>query len=65
MTISGSLVVALALAEGAILVDAAWQAATVDEKWQTDQWGEDDEAARTLAARQRDFEAGCRFLSLL
>jgi chaperone required for assembly of F1-ATPase len=65
VTISGSLVVALALAEGAIDVDTAWKAATVDEKWQTDHWGEDDEAARTLAARQRDFEAGRRFLSLL
>jgi len=65
VTISGSLVVALALAEGAIDVDSAWQAATVDEKWQTDQWGEDDEGARALAARKRDFAAGCRFLSLL
>lgn len=65
VTISGSLVVALALAEAAIDVDTAWQAATVDEKWQSDQWGEDDEAARALALRQRDFEAGWRFLGLL
>ena len=65
VTISGSLVVALALAEGAIDVDTAWKAATVDEKWQADQWGEDDEASRALALRQRDFEAGWRFLGLL
>lgn len=65
VTISGSLVAALALAEGAIDVDTAWRAATVDEKWQSDHWGEDDEAVRALAARQRDFEAGWRFLSLL
>ena len=65
VTISGSLVLALALAEGAIDVDSAWKAATVDEVWQFDQWGEDNEAARALAARQRDFEAGWRFFSLL
>ena len=64
-TISGSLVIALALAEGAIDLDAAWAAATVDEAWQTEQWGEDREAARVLEARRREFDAAFRFLGLL
>ena len=65
VTVSGSLVVALALAEGAIGLDAAWDAATLDEQWQIEQWGEDAEALHALANRRADFEAGARFLSLL
>ncbi|HYN46588.1 MAG TPA: ATP12 family protein [Allosphingosinicella sp.] len=65
VTVSGSLLIALALAEGAIGLEAAWAAATLDEQWQAEQWGEDEDAAVALAARRRDFEAGARFLALL
>jgi chaperone required for assembly of F1-ATPase len=65
VTISGSLLIALALAEGAIGVDKAWAAATLDERWQAEHWGEDAEAAAALVNRRRDFEAAARFLSLL
>lgn len=65
VTIPGSLIIALALAEGAIDLDAAWTAATVDEAWQTEHWGEDEEASRVLAGRRREFEAAYRFLQLL
>jgi chaperone required for assembly of F1-ATPase len=65
VTVSGSLVIALALAEGAIDPDAAWAAAALDELWQAEQWGDDAEAAAALAARRRDFDAGHRFLELL
>ncbi len=65
VTVSGSLVIALALAEGAIDFDTAWAAATLDEQWQAEHWGEDPEAAKAMAARRADFEAGHRFLSLL
>lgn len=65
VTISGSLVIALALAEGAIGLDEAWDAATLDEQWQAEKWGEDAEAAAALAARRREFEAAFRFLCLL
>jgi len=65
VTISGSLLIALALAEGAIPLDTAWAAATLDEQWQAEHWGEDFEAAAALANRRRDFEAAARFLALL
>lgn len=65
VTISGSLVVALALAEQAIDLESAWAAASLDEQWQAEQWGEDAEAAAALAARRRDFEAAHWFLTLL
>lgn len=65
VTISGSLVVALALAEEAITLDEAWAAATVDEAFQAEKWGEDAEAAAVLEARRRDFAAAWCFLRLL
>jgi len=65
VTVSGSLLIALALAEGALPLGEAWAAATLDEQWQAALWGEDAEAAAALASRRRDFEAGARFLALL
>jgi chaperone required for assembly of F1-ATPase len=65
VTISGSLVIALALAEEAIDLETAWAAATLDEAWQAEQWGEDEEATARLEARRSEFEAAERFLRLL
>ncbi|HET9427413.1 MAG TPA: ATP12 family protein [Allosphingosinicella sp.] len=65
VTVSGSILVALALAEQAIGFDEAWRAATLDEQWQAEKWGVDDEASKALAGRRADFEAGARFLALL
>ena len=65
VTIAGSLIVALALAEGAIGLDSAWDAAMLDEAWQAEQWGADPLAAASLQNRRREFEAAYRFLTLL
>jgi chaperone required for assembly of F1-ATPase len=65
VTISGSLVLALALAEGAIGLEAAWRAATLDEAWQAEQWGADALAQQALDSRRREFDAAYRFLTLL
>jgi chaperone required for assembly of F1-ATPase len=65
VTISGSLVIPLALIEEAIDPDTAWNAAALDEHWQTEKWGDDAEAAAALAARRREFDAAWRFLTLL
>jgi chaperone required for assembly of F1-ATPase len=64
VTISGSLVIALALAEGAIEPDAAFDAAHLDELWQEEQWGADDFALEARAIRRRDFLSAARFLNL-
>lgn len=64
VTITGSLVLALALAEGAMDADAVWQAANLDEDWQTEQWGEDMFATQARAVRQADYDAAVRFLGL-
>ena len=65
VTISGSLVIALALAEGEIGLETAWAAATLDEAWQAEQWGEDSLAVQAMAARRREFDAAYLFLTLL
>jgi len=65
VTISGSLVIALALTEGEIGLDQAWTAAIVDEAWQAEQWGEDPLAVEALENRRREFEAAYLFLTLL
>jgi chaperone required for assembly of F1-ATPase len=65
VTIAGSLIVALALAEGAIGLEAAWDAAMLDEAWQAEQWGADPLAAASLENRRREFEAAYLFLTLL
>jgi chaperone required for assembly of F1-ATPase len=63
--VSGSLLIALALAEDALGREQAWAAASLDEQWQLEKWGEDSEAALALANRRRDFESGAHFLQLL
>lgn len=65
VTVGGSLVAALAVLEGTVSVDTAWNAVSLDERWQLDQWGADEEAEKALAGREADFRAGVRFLSLL
>jgi chaperone required for assembly of F1-ATPase len=65
VTVSGSLVGALALLEGAVAAETLWQAALVDELWQAEQWGEDELAIQARDAHRADFEAGARFLALL
>jgi chaperone required for assembly of F1-ATPase len=65
VTIGGSLIAALAILERAFSPDQAWEAVTVDERWQLEQWGADTEAEAALDNRRRDFLAAARFLELL
>jgi chaperone required for assembly of F1-ATPase len=65
VTIGGSLVAALAVLKRARTPEEAWNAVTLDERWQLEQWGSDAEAAQALEIRRRDFLAAARFLELL
>jgi chaperone required for assembly of F1-ATPase len=65
VTIGGSLVVALAVAEEAVAAEGAWEAVSLDERWQLEQWGSDADAEAALANRRRDFLAAAKFLKLL
>jgi chaperone required for assembly of F1-ATPase len=61
-TLTGSALLALALAHGARDPDQVWDAAHVDEDWNRDQWGVDEEVAARRAAREVDFRAAVRIL---
>lgn len=65
VTIGGSLVAALAVREGAVTPEAAWDAVEVDARHQAERWGADPEAVARDEARKRDFLDGARLLALL
>lgn len=65
VTLGGSLIAGLAVLEKAITAEAAWDAVSVDERWQLEQWGGDAEADAALENRRRDFLSAARFLQLL
>jgi chaperone required for assembly of F1-ATPase len=61
----GSLVLALALAEGRLTADQAFALAQLDETFQIEQWGEDEEATDRRAELHADIAAAARLLDLL
>jgi len=63
--ISGSLIVALAVAEGHLAAADAFAAAQLDELYQVERWGEDPIATKRHEGIRHDIEAGARFLALL
>lgn len=65
VTIGGSLVAALAVLERAVSPQKAFDAVSLEDRWQLEQWGSDAEAEAALENRRRDFLAAARFLSLL
>lgn len=65
MTLTGSALIALALARGVLSLDAAWTAAHVDEDWNWEQWGRDTLALERRAARRAEIQAAARVLELV
>jgi chaperone required for assembly of F1-ATPase len=63
-TLTGSALLALAVARGFLSAEAAWRAAHVDEDFQAERWGEDAEATARGKARRREFEAAATALAL-
>jgi chaperone required for assembly of F1-ATPase len=63
--LTGSALLALAVALQRLSPEEAWAAGHVDEDWQISQWGEDAEAAVRRVNRWRDFAASARMLELL
>jgi chaperone required for assembly of F1-ATPase len=59
-TLTGSALLALALAHGAISCDAAWATAHVDEDWNMEFWGEDALALQRRAFRFAEMQAAAR-----
>ena len=63
-SLTGSVLLALAVARQHVSAEEAWRIAHVDEDFQISQWGEDAEASARREARRRDSEAAARALAL-
>jgi len=63
--LTGSALLALALLRGVLDADQVWKAAHVDEDWNIEKWGIDEEVAARRAARLVDFRAAAGLLKAL
>lgn len=59
----GSLVIGLAATEGHATPETLWEASRIDEDWQVEQWGRDDDAAALAEQRRRSFLRAARFFA--
>ena len=64
-TLSGSLIIALAVLHGRLDAAQAWDAAHVDERYQAAVWGRDAEAEARLALRRAEFDAAAAVARLV
>lgn len=64
-TLTGSALIALALLRGFLTVEAAWQAANVDEDWNIEQWGSDAQALERRTLRFAELRAAATVLQCL
>ena len=62
--LSGSLIATLSLVEQVRDNEALWPLVNLEELWQEQQWGRDDQAAAVRNIKQAEFEAAARFLEL-
>ena len=63
-TLTGSALIALALAAGRITADEAWTIAHVDEDWNMETWGRDEMALQRRSFRRRELDAAADVLRL-
>jgi chaperone required for assembly of F1-ATPase len=64
VALSGSLVLALAVIRHRLTAEQAWALSRIDETWQIEQWGDDEEAAEMAARKRVDFLQADRFFAL-
>jgi len=64
-TLTGSALLALSLAHGAIDAEAVWAAAHADEDWQMEQWGRDELALERRAFHFAELQAAATVLRLV
>jgi chaperone required for assembly of F1-ATPase len=64
-TLTGSALIALAVAAGRLDVGQAWNAANVDEDWNMNFWGRDELALQRRETRFADMQAAAKVLELV
>ncbi len=65
MSMTGSAVLAAAAQRRHLTAEEVWSLAHVDEDWQIEQWGPDEEEAKRRAGRHSEFQGIVEFLMLL
>ena len=63
-TVTGSLVLGLALAHEEIDAERAWTVCRLDHDYQAEKWGEDDEAGEAAAGLRAELDSAVRFMAL-
>lgn len=64
VSLSGSLILGFATALGHLTAECAWALSRLDEDWQAEQWGVDDEATAHAALKRAAFLDAARFFAL-
>ncbi|MBL6428289.1 MAG: ATPase [Maritimibacter sp.] len=64
VSLSGSLIIALAVMHGRIDPETGWAISRIDENWQAELWGEDEEAAEHAALKRQAFLDAALFFRL-
>lgn len=64
MQASGSLVIALALVMGRVDADTAFELSQLDESYQSERWGHDEEAAERRRCLREEIRVAAAFLAL-
>ena len=62
---SGSLIIGLALIHGHIDAESAFGASQLDERWQNEKWGEDEEEIKRRDALKEEIENAVKLLDLI
>jgi len=65
VSLSGSLIIGFAVLHNSKTAEELWSLSRIDEAWQQEQWGEDDEALETAAIKKSAFLQAKVFLTLL
>jgi len=64
VSLTGSLIIALATIQGLHSAETLWSTSRIDEDWQAQQWGADDEAQAMAEGKRRAFLDGLSFYRL-
>ncbi|MCA0042453.1 ATP12 family chaperone protein [Celeribacter litoreus] len=63
--LSGSLILGFAVTQGYLDPNEAWRLSRIDEDFQVEQWGEDEEAAEAAEVKRQSFLHAARFYCLV
>lgn len=64
ISLSGSLIIAFAVIQKHLTVENGWATSRIDEEWQFEQWGEDEDARALESIKRRSFFDAAKFYEM-